>query len=729
MYIAHINDDGVFQTVAQHSLGTAELSRNYATDFFKTAAYDAGLLHDIGKYQSSFQRRINGSSISVDHSTCGAKAVPEFFGNDPVFALILEYCISGHHSGIPDGGLRNDTPDMPTLSGRLKKDLESFDAFRDELPPPLAENDDIDQLVRSFRNPVDSIELFAFITRYVFSCLTDADSTDTADFCDGTHQSHLASDFSACLKKVNRLLSSFEPVTELQKTRSRLQKQVFEKAEEDSDIYLMNMPTGSGKTLCSLKFALQRAIRTGKKHIIYIIPYNSIIDQTVSVFENVLGKSADILRHQSTFSFDDRDDKNEDYKTVARLAAENWDADFIITTAVQFFESVYGNKRGKLRKLHNMAQSVLIFDEAHLMPMDFLAPCLRAISYLTEYCGSEAVFLTATMPDFRELISEYASKTLRVTELITDKSCFSAFAKCRYINLGCLESEQVAMKAAESPASLIVVNSRKEAKKLYSECKGRKYHLSTYMTAFDRKHVIESIKSELARLCADYPDQGSVPEDRRITVVSTSLIEAGVDLDFFTVFRELTGLDSILQAGGRCNREGTRSCGDVFIFTLRENEGIISRDEKVNITKGLLKQYDDISDRECISSYYKLLYFVKRDAVTSRLISRKPGCINLSCIPFAEYSREFSLIDSNTVSVAVGQDEKSIALIENIRKTHKANARALQLYSFSVYRWEFEKLLQQGVIDDYGSGVFCLTNPDYYNREQGVSTEGKDYFI
>lgn len=197
-------------------------------------------------------------------------------------------------------------------------------------------------------------------------------------------------------------MSAFMCRTRLQKARSALQAQAFQRASRDAEIYLMNMPTGSGKTLASVKIALERALAGKKKRIIYVIPYNSIIDQTVDVFEGLFGGELEILRHQSTFSYEDTEDQDEDYQKAAKLAVENWDAPFIVTTAVQFFESIYANKRGKLRKLHNMADSILVFDEAHLMPQSYLQPCLQSIAFITKYLNSEAIFFDGNHAGFRK---------------------------------------------------------------------------------------------------------------------------------------------------------------------------------------------------------------------------------------------------------------------------------------------------------------------------------------
>lgn len=724
---AHINEDSKeIQTVKEHSENTAARCRDFSIPALKDILYMTGLLHDIGKYQASFQERINGKNIKVEHSGCGAKEVQKKYPS--ILKWLMAYCIAGHHSGIPDGGFKKEIG-KPTLHGRLEREFEDYSIYKEEL-----EEIDIDEkafcefLVEDCGNNMDMIiDKFAFLVRYCFSCLTDADSIDTAIFCTGKTNRSLNANFKNCLAKVNKHLDSFSCVSALQKTRAVLQEQVFNQVGQDAGIYLLNMPTGSGKTLCSIKFALQRAINMGKKRIIYIIPYNSIIEQTADVFEKIFGEDAEILRHQSTFFYDEESGYSEDYQEVIKYATENWDASIIITTAVQFFETIYSNKRSKLRKMHNMADSILVFDEAHLMPVKYLKPCLEAVSYITKYLNSEAVLLTATMPDYEKLLNEYAVPGNKVCNLIYDTSMFSMFNKCKYEHIGALSGEALLNKSASYPSSLIVVNKRSSAKVLYKLCRGKKFHLSTYMTAYDRSVVISDIKSELKKLEEDYPGFENVPEDRRITVISTSLIEAGVDLDFYTVFREMAGLDNILQAGGRCNREGKRKDASVFIFTLETEDISISNDERPNITKGLVGKYKDISCKESIDEYYNLLYFFNKDEIVKRTISRK--CKTLESIPFKEYSEEFHMIDTNTVSIVVARDEKSRDMIEQLKITKKGNPRKLQKYALSVYKYEFDDLLKQGAVDDYGSGIYCLANTGYYEEETGIKFEAEDCII
>lgn len=735
-YIAHINEElKTEQTVKEHSENVAMLAEEYAVERFKKIAYVTGLLHDCGKYQESFQKRISGSDIRVEHSICGAIIVKDMSENKSRYPLgilsrMMEYCIAGHHSGIPDGGTTNDYETDPTLTGRLKRKFEDFSTYKEELEiPELDEKDFLQFLLSDCDNSEEKVlDKIAFLTRYLFSCLVDADSEDTANFCRvGERPRELKGDFGVALDNVNQRLESFQVETELQKARALLQSQAFENAKTTAEIYLLNMPTGSGKTLASVKIALERVILQKKKRIIYVIPYNSIIDQTAEVFNELFQNNLEILRHQSTFDYENIDEMDEDYKEAAKIAIENWgNTKFIITTTVQFFESIYSNKRGKLRKIHNMADSILIFDEAHMMPEKYLQPCLQAVAYITKYLQSEAVFLTATMPDYLSLIRKYAVTDSKIINLIEDKSLFKKFQKCNYNYLGEIGENELLAKSSLSPSSLIIVNTRKAARKLYKKILGKKYHLSTYMTALDRAIILKNIRKELKCLEKEFPDFKNVPEERQITIVSTSLIEAGVDLDVYTVFRELKGLDNILQAGGRCNREGKREKADVFVFELLDSKKKAISVE-MDITRDLLKKYDDISDSACIEEYYERIFSLKEDSISQNTMHCI--CDNFRYIPFKKYAENFELIDSRTVSLVVPRDEKSRQMVADLKYKQTVDERKLQNYTCSLYKNELEDLMDQKVVDDFGTGIYCLTNLDYYDEELGLLFEASDYFL
>jgi CRISPR-associated endonuclease/helicase Cas3 len=735
--IAHRRTDtGETQSIRAHSEQTAALAADFAIDELKEIARACGLLHDVGKYQPSFQRRIRGEQIHAPHALCGAIAAKAHYPNGPARRM-MEYVVAGHHAGLPDYGGKADASTLPTLCGTLQRATEPFEAYREELTLPPLDAEAFDAwLRRDCRTPEDAAPKYAFVTRYVFSCLTDADSLDTEAFDQGVGREPLTADFQACLDRVNAKLNSFTCVTPLQKARARLQEQAFAQSDREADVYMLNMPTGSGKTLCSLKFALERALRGHKKRLIFIIPYNSIINQTADTFEKILGPAAAILRHQSTWIYEDDQTLNEEEKVARLKATENWDAPIVITTAVQFFESLYGDRRSRLRKLHNMQDALLIFDEAHLLPRAFLAPCLKGIALLTHVLNSEAILLTATMPDYRNLFERFGIPGLSMVDLVPDRSSFGAFQKCRYQVLGPLSAEGLLMRVARAPSCLVIVNSRKAARALYTACPAkRKYHLSTWMTSLDRERVIGEIHEALAALEARSLCPEGVPEDERIFVFSTSLVEAGVDLDFDTVYRELTGLDSILQAGGRCNREGKRPMADVYVFELEANAGATQRDARVGITREILRTFDPIDSPEAILAYYDRLFFAHEDELTSRCITRmetetyafnpqKP-----TQLPFRSYAQAFQLIDAPTYAVAVPCDETSRALIARIPYGLSGKERrALQRYTCSVSPYDFRQMRERHLIEVDQSGLILLKDERAYQADTGIRFESKDIY-
>ena len=757
------------QSVCDHLERTAELAASLAITPWKNVVYDMGILHDIGKYQVSFQKKIRGEKIRVDHSTCGAiEAAKQVTMPASIF---MEYCIAGHHAGLSDGGRIGDQPGdisggHATLSARLKQtDFESYDEYKNEVSLHTIDRSKlVGYLMEEAQKSKESdpqkmaetlIDETSYLIRYCYSCLVDADSLDTEHFCRDIERMTLKTDFEACLEKLDGQLKRFQANTNrtlLQQTRADIQEQAFQNILEESDVYLMSMPTGSGKTLCSAKCALMKALQEHKKHIIYVIPYNSIISQTAEQFQHIFNgqdgeseKTANILRHQSTYSIEDDENADDSYKVQFSQAIENWDADFIITTEVQFFETLFSNQRSKLRKMHNMADSVLIFDEAHLIPVDFLQPCLEGIAVLTKKLGCKAILLTATMPNYKELFDRYSLPGLKVRELVPDQSRFGVFRKCRFQNLGRISEEQLLDQLGSSPSTLVVVNSRKTARSLYEKLGGESrkglYHLSTYMT----KRDIQSAIDEIRRALSD--DADSDPA----IVISTSLIEAGVDLDFCTAYRELTGLDSILQTGGRCNREGKRKSGDVYVFELDDGTGVkkADKDPKVIVTQSLLKEYSDISDEACIREYYQRVYLADVDRIVSRSMAHRmiasgipvnERTIPIQSIPFASYEAE--MIISADESLIVPETEEAQKLVEQIRffGISRKSMRQLQWFTCSVPRDKMEELYRQGVIENladqmgsrgrsHGNRILCLANMDYYSKEKGILTEGVDYYV
>lgn len=723
-YIAHTkkNAENKFnvQTIKAHSLNTEKLARNFALGPYRDIAGTAALLHDIGKYSEEFQTYIRKSSLhpkkklkGPHHAICGAVEANKLYPKDKLISLLLSYIIYGHHRGLPDGihNVReamneNSVPDYQHYKGDLSISPVDDTIYKQYLLQDYTE-------LKGQKNKDAFIDRFAFDIRYIFSCLVDADSLDTHSFCQGKVLKSKVGDYEAALQKVNNILNSFSAETELQKVRSEIQAQAYESTT--TEINLLSMPTGSGKTLCSLKLAMESLIKNNKKRIIYIIPYNSIIDQTAFIFESIFGSDVPILRHQSTYAVEDAEETDTRW---IYDAIENWDAPFIITTSAQFFESIYGNKRNKLRRLHNMGDSILVFDEIHKLPDKYLQPCLQSISYLTKFCNSQAFLLSATMPNFEELIRKYALPNSEIKDLIPDKTKFGVFKKCKFASSTAQTEKDLADEMCKYHATLTITNRKKTAIDIYRYLRNRYKHcfvLTTYQTPKDRIAMIMEIKAYLKTLQEKYPDYENVPDDEKIMVVSTSLIEAGVDLDFETVFREISGLDSILQAAGRCNREGKRSYGNVFVFDLPGN----SSDHKNTLTNKLLEKYEDIQSTECIAEYYEEYYasVTRQEDFEGNTIHSITN--DLDNILFEKYAMKFAYIDSNTCSVIIPEDEKSRILIEAIETESAYNLRESQPYTCQISEKERDRLLNENVIT-LKEGIYYLVDDSRYCKETGI---------
>lgn len=736
-YYAHTREDGERQTVKAHLEGVSKLAEGFSVDFLKPLAKKAAFDHDLGKYALKYQWRLDDDNIKFSHAACGALEYKKFADKNDcfasLFAPLMEYCIAGHHTGLMDGGTDADNSDSPTLSGTLKRgneytgdsdysayatEIEFATLTQEEITPPYNE-------LCSAKDPTELIERYAFFTKFVFSCLTDADFLDTEIFCNKNVERGMSGDFEKALDKLNRELSDMPSDNPLRQARSRIQQQAFDNSVNKSHISILDMPTGSGKTLCSLKLALE----SGKKRIIYVIPYTSIIEQTANKFEKMFGDVLPVLQHHSNYSYDGNTE--EEKKTVEKLkrTCENWDAPLIITTSVQFFQSIYHYKGSALRKLHNLRDSVIVFDEIHLIPTELLRPCLKAVGYITKYLNSEALFLSATMPDYSKLFDKFLPD-VNYNKLVTDRTNFKYFKKCEYKDMGKTTLETIAENASRCKNALIVVNAKKTAAELYNLVQGEKYHLSANMTPAHRSRVIEVVRNKLEN-------------GEHITVVSTSLVEAGVDLDFNTVFRQLSGLDSILQAGGRCNREGKDDKGYVYVFdideTYRKGSDLAMR---INKTKGLLEKYQDITSYDCIKEYYDGIFNFNQSRIAENSIAKyneqsnsfdRQGLMSPYSIPFRSYAMQFEYISADTISIVIDDpnDQTCHELVETLRNCDMSVRRALQKYSVSVYMNVFKDLYSQGVLNDHGTGIFILENQSYYNNETGLNTQAamQDYFI
>ena len=741
-FFAHsreIQDSKEYQTIKSHADGVAQLVCEFSNKWCeKDFAEAVSLLHDVGKYQPAFQERIRGEKVAVPHALCGAKEFSKY--NLPDAAA---YIIAGHHAGIPDRG---------TLKKRLEEETGNYEAYKEELNIPLMTKD-----IKPYKNAVSkkgetAWKEYAFWIRVMFSCLVDADFLDTEAFCSKEPKKRgIKTDFCTALRKLkdhlielqNKSPAKDKLAQEILKARKELGDQILSHIQEDANVYYMNMPTGSGKTLSSMSFALERAIRTGKNRIIYVIPYTSIIDQNAKVFKNIFGNDF-VLEHHCNFDYEVYED--ESTREKMRRSTENWDSSIIVTTNVQFFESIYSNKTSKLRKLHNIADSIIVFDEIHMLPNGFFQPCLESIKILTMKYGCEAVFLTATMPDFNEWLEQFKCGGLRTCNLINDTSCFKAFERCKIENIGQVSEEVILEKALAAKSALVVVNKRKTAKKLYEKCPIKKYHLSTYMNHFDRDRVIDEVRK-------------SLESGERFCLFSTSLIEAGVDLDFEMVFRELSGLDSLLQTSGRCNRNGERNPNECRTYSFEFEDYTIHGKNKKYSTREAFEYFDNVASADAISFYFNKLYEIEKEEMQKNdFLYAKPETEGLyteyskqarifntdrifrshedkgvSHFNFAGYAKDFKLINeyNHTLLIIDKSNKKEIEDIFNELKyaaSGRLVRRKLQKYTISIRHYEWEKLMEAGVIQTR-EGIECLANENYYNKETGICFEDISDYI
>ena len=447
------------------------------------------------------------------------------------------------------------------------------------------------------------------------------------------------------------------------------------------------MPTGGGKTVASLAFALRHAVAHGMKRVIYVVPYTSIIEQNAEVFREILG-NGNVLEHHSGVQFELSDGASPEEVRRA-LAAENWDMPVIVTTAVQFFESIYANRSSKCRKLHNLADSVIILDEAQMLPLCHLRPCVAAMASLAEQFRSTLVLCTATQPSLGDLLHTYAP-SCPITELCPQTSEeYDSFRRVTFRQEGILEDDALAEKLSEHRQVLCIVNSRKAAQSTFARLpQEASFHLSTLMVPAQRQTLLDEIRR---RLKAGEPCR----------VVSTSLIEAGVDVDFPAVYRELAGLDSVLQAAGRCNREGKRAPEEsiVTVFERAELPPMLFR-TAIGATREALMNSCDIGARETMQNYFDALRSLSGETLDkSGVIKAFEKGINGCELPFRTVAENFHLIDQNTRTVYV-PFAGGAALIERLKagECSKELYRKLGRYAVSVYEPHFQKLYAAGAL-------------------------------
>ncbi|MGN0489832.1 MAG: CRISPR-associated helicase Cas3' [Ruminococcus sp.] len=604
-YIAHKRNetDNKEQTLAEHLENVANLSSEFAQNVnMSDYAKLIGLLHDIGKYSFLFQRKIKeDKKIRVDHSTCGAKIA---FAKKLIMA---SFCIAGHHGGIPDIGHSQDTAEEPTLIGRMKKKTEDFSDWKNEI-----DETGFPVITEPF---LDDNVSFAFATKLLFSCLVDADYLDTENFMsDGIVQREHGYELSSLLHILNDYIAKWKsPKSKLNILRTEMLNQCIQAAQNtNQNIFTLTVPTGGGKTISSMAFALNYAQKHMKKRIIYVIPYTSIIEQNAKVFRGIFGDNNVLECHSNV----DYESINDETKEKLMLASENWDYPIIVTTAVQFFESIFSNKPSKSRKIHNIANSVVIFDEAQLMPLDYLLPCVTAIEQLAENYNSAVVLCTATQPNLQTILNFTNNKgnTPKITEICkSSENLADDFRRADFKYDGNLEDDNLVLEIKRCSQVLCIVNTKKHAQKIFSLLgdSDENFHLSTDMYPAHRQKVLETIKNRLNN-------------GEPCRVVSTSLIEAGVDIDFPTVYRAITGIDSILQAGGRCNRENKRKVSQSVVHIFNTDEVLLYQQTNTDAAMEVIRKFGDkIYLPEAVKMYFENLYYYRDIDKSHKVFDKK----------------------------------------------------------------------------------------------------------
>lgn len=712
-WLAHISDDRQrTQTVLSHLQGTARLAKTFASLFGGEAQAElAGLAHDIGKYSLAFQKRLMGDTTPVDHSTAGAI---ECWNIGQVHAAFV---VAGHHGGLPNGGNQVDGMEQSTLLGRIKRGekLEDYSNWKEEVILPKVE---IPDFILNKMNREDGM----FFTRMLFSCLVDADYLDTETFMDGQARVYDAVSMEQLWDRLQKYINEWSPPKgKLNQYRWDILENCIQEGErQDPGLFSLTVPTGGGKTVSSLAFALAHAKKHGLRRVIYVIPYTSIIEQTADVFRRILGPDNVLEDHSNVFY--DLDEEMNSYTIHLASSAENWDMPVVVTTAVQFFESLYAYRPSECRKLHNIAGSVVIFDEVQTIPISYLRPCLHAISQLVEHYNVSAVLCTATQPAlesiFHSFLPEHKIRELCPEEFYEEET----FRRVIYLNEGRLSWDQLADKLNQYDQVLCIVNTRKAAQEVYRRLDSKvSFHLSTLMCPNHRKEQLVEIRRRLKQ---------GIP----CRVVSTSLIEAGVDVDFPAVFREVAGLDSILQAAGRCNREGKRPVEEsvVTIFSGEENcnPPLISTAISLAHNK-VIERGKNIASLETIQDYFsELRDLMGEDAQDSKKIL---PLIQKEFFPFRTVSERFCLIDSPTRTIYIPFGD-ALDYVKQLRSGlgNRRLFRQLGQYGVSVYETHFNALEAAGDLEVLENGVAILRNMALYSNKTGLSLmadSGESLFV
>ena len=831
LYLAHKQNERE-QCVQEHLLGVAELTKQFATKVGLAHAGELiGLLHDLGKYSQSFQDYLRSAleeidpdadeykdpkhfKGKIDHSTAGAQLIwntlTENYPSDPkalLIAQLLALCVVSHHSGLIDCLEEKDSGEIKDkFSQRINKSekdahlqevLTKVDSvILDKALNLLADNDlvsNVSELIKNIRKNFKSLQKQKNITndsichfkqglllRFLFSCLIDADRIDTADFENPqAAKKRLRGRYRAFPILIERLetnLTGFSADNAVNKHRKQISDTCLERALDDQGIFTLSVPTGGGKTLASLRFALHHVEKHKLERIIYIIPFTSIIDQNAETTREILEPKGSgdegniVLEHHSNLT-----SELQTWKT--KILSENWDAPVVYTTMVQFLETLFGAGTRGARRMHQLANAVLIFDEIQTLPINCVHLFNNVINFLVEHCHSTVVLCTATQPLLDKVDPSKGSLILNknhelisdVAQLYQDLRRVSIINRCEPIGWTYSKIAHLAIEEMQELGScLVIVNTKDAAKQVFQTCKhllidNKKveiFHLSTSMCPAHRKAKLAKMKG----LLKTELDEDINQIHSSIICISTQLIEAGVDVDFGAVIRSIAGLDSIAQAAGRCNRNGKRKkIGRVSIVNPNEEKtsSLIDIKKGISITERIFGEYrenplwfdsGDLIGVTAMREYFDY-YFYRRKNEMTYLID-KPRSDNLFNLlssnsqathsyershekdlnihfkqSFMTAAKAFKAIDTPTRGILVPYNERGQEIINALCAAYEpdkqyALLKEAQQYTVNVFPQDLKDLDAVGALHFVQKDVdiLYLKKSQYYSKSFGLST-------
>jgi CRISPR-associated endonuclease/helicase Cas3 len=748
-YYAHskVQSDGTvtFETMDEHVQLVSDKARQFGMVFGAEAWSEIlGHWHDIGKYSKEFQVYLRSATDAdphfaertdkVDHSTAGAQHANNSNAGFNI-ETALAWCIAGHHAGLSNYSVSEQ---ISSLKKRLDKQnipdwSNAPQSTRERQVPSEYPKAVLNSVHHHYKSQTPEAKhraafVWGFFVRMIYSTLVDADFLATEAFMDAATSSqrhvknHSVDDLLACLKvHLDRLTErQCEPTGNSEiifSQRQAILSACIRASSMPPGLFTLTVPTGGGKTLASLRFALEHAANHPQhqfRRIIVGIPFTSIIEQTAEVYRNVFAPLGDdvVLEHHGNTNVD-----NE--TTFSRLASQNYDSSIVVTTNVQFLESLFSNKSSRARKIHRYAQSIIVLDEVQTLPVELLMPTLFALQELVDSYGCTIILSTATPPTL-EFRKEFPIGLKGVREIIPKElELASHMKRVTLKDIGMISIEELVRFMKENHQFLCIHNTRKDAKETFLALSNaippqKLFHLSTFMCPAHRRNCLAQIRTRLA-------------DGLECKVVSTQLIEAGVDVDFPVVYRAIAGIDSITQAAGRCNREGRSLQGDMYLFRLPSPPPIGMLRHAAETTQSLTNLYpgDKLLSTQAVHEYFRMLYWQKSDSWDAKGIL--PMHMQIGQINFESIASAYRLIEDDTISVVVPYDRESRQFIKRLSGWKTGNKpltlkehRKIQHYSVSLFRDIVYRNLGNDFLEVCDGQFVVLANDSLYSKDTGV---------